>query len=362
MRLGLPLLRARSTTRRCYSSPAMAATTPTSAGVGDLTTLGALRERARVLIVGDGNFSFARAFLRHNVPRLADGSLEVTASSLDSRQELADMYPNSAEILDELARGGVRVMHQMDATALEASAALSAGAPPATAFDRVVFNFPHFAAGGNRRNKISRHRQLLREFFASARGVLRDDGQVWVTLCRGQGGTPLDEQRAPRAFGDTWQIVLCAADAGLLLLDAHLCPVDKLEALGYYSVGYQLREKAFWTHDSVTHVFVKEGGGATAQFPMKWARDMSVWVDCDDQNELDEFVKRVLREHFPPPASVELSQVDAYTCGTTGRKAVTYRVEVASRHEALSRERMNARTTHALTAIEQSPLASSRAK
>lgn len=323
--------------------------------MGDLTTLGLAR--GRVLIVGDGNFSFARAFLRHNAARVAADAVQATASSLDSRQQLADMYPRSAEILGELARGGVRVLHEVDATVLEASPVAHL-AP----FDRVVFNFPHFAAGGNRRNKISRHRQLLREFLASACHVLGADGQVWVTLCRGQGGTPLDEARAPRAFGDTWQVVQCAADAGLLLLDAHLCPVDALQALGYYSVGYQLREQAFWTRDSVTHVFVREGGGAEAQFPIKWSRAMSVWVDCEDQRELDELARRVLREHFPPPASVELRQVDAYTCGSTGRKAVTYEVEVASRHEALSRARMNEHSLRALAAIEASPLASSRMK
>lgn len=336
------------------SAPATAAqetvTCATDPSVGDLTTLGTLREGARVLIVGDGNFSFARAFLRRNAAAVTSGALHVTASSLDSREQLAQMYPQSAAVLADLAVGGVTVRHEVDATRLETR-------PELAGVDRVVFNFPHFAAGGNKRNKINRHRQLLREFFMSARQVMADDGQIWVTLCNGQGGTPMDTTQ--RAWGDTWQVVHCAAEAGLLLTSAHRCPVDKLAELGYASVGYQLREQAFWTTDSVSHVFVKEEMGVAAQFPITWTRAISFWVD-DDKVAVDAFVRQVLRDHFPPPMELVIEQVDEYACEASGRTAATYRLEIACSHLALSRERVNDRTIRALQTIENSPFASPR--
>lgn len=68
------------------------------------------------------------------------------------------------------------------------------------AFDRVLFSFPHCGVKG----QIHRNRDLLAGFFRAvgSSGVLAEGGQVEVTLARGQGGTPLDGERA---YGDTWQ-------------------------------------------------------------------------------------------------------------------------------------------------------------
>lgn len=317
-----------------------------------------------MLVVGDGNFSYSRAFLRANSVCIGASEINVMATSLDSESQLLEMYPKSRGILDELHSGGVHVRHGVNATKPESYMFQDGEGGDQVRFDRVVFNFPHFAADGgvgnkNKRNKIHRHRQLLLDFFASASQVLASDGQIWVTLCAGQGGTKLE--RKTRAVGDTWQIVHCAAAAGLVLQDAHLCPVDALAELGYYSVGYQSREKAFWTEDGITHVFCHEAPGRKSRFPIEWTRDVSFWV-TDEQLFTEELLLDVVREQFSPETmSVSISLLDEYRCEKSGRKSVTYRLDISSSSLALSRDRVNTLAQAALTAIESSSFGASRA-
>ncbi|KAJ8578159.1 hypothetical protein ON010_g1047 [Phytophthora cinnamomi] len=365
-RVGTSFLRARALHRSILS---MAATVPTphdnSNSTGDLTSLGPLKRGAQVLVVGDGNFSYSRAFLRANSARIAAGEVNVTVTSLDTESQLLEMYPKSRSILDELHSGGVRVRHGVNATKLQSYRFQQDGeAGDSFRFDRIVFNFPHYAADGgvgnkNKRNKIHRHRLLLVDFFASASRVLASDGQIWVTLCAGQGGTQLERKK--RAVGDTWQIVHCAATAELLLQDAHFCPVDALAELGYYSVGYQSREKAFWTDDGISHVFCHEAPGRQSCFPIEWARDVSFWV-TDEQLFSEKLLDDVVHEHFPfGTMSVSISLLDEYRCEKSGRKSVTYRLDISSSSLALSRDRVNALAQAALAAIESSSFGASRA-
>ncbi|DBA02519.1 TPA: hypothetical protein N0F65_010991 [Lagenidium giganteum] len=324
-----------------------------AAMIGNLCNLGLARDAAwNVLIVGDGNFSYSRAFLRANRERIAApvNAINVTATSLDTRDELISMYPKCVDILTELEAGGVNVVHDINATRLIQYSLVST-----QKFDRIVFNFPHFAEGGNRRNKIHRHRQLLCDFFLSARDVLAADGQVWVSLCAGQGGTPMEKK--VRAWGDTWQVMHCAASAGLLVQNVHECPVDELLALGYYSVGYQLRERPFWTVDALTHVFCGEDLGLPAHFPLEWTRDVSFWFN----NEFDEDkLLAIIRQHVPSAISFTVELFDEYKCPTTLRSAASYHIHLSSTRVALTKEYVNSLAIAILKDIEASSFAQSR--
>ena len=87
----------------------------------------------RTLVVGDGNFSFARALLK----QLSHHPSSLTATSLDSRDAVLRKYGLQAgENLDELARQGCRVLHGVDATLL------SATFPQGTVFDKIIFQHP----------------------------------------------------------------------------------------------------------------------------------------------------------------------------------------------------------------------------
>ncbi|ETM39997.1 hypothetical protein L914_13931 [Phytophthora nicotianae] len=332
--------------------------------IGDLSSLGQLQQGCQVLVVGDGNFSYSRAFLRANSARIAASEINVTVTSLDTENQLMEMYPKSHSILDELHNGGVHVRHGVNATKLETYSFGDGNGDGLVKFDRIVFNFPHYAADGgvgnkNKRNKIHRHRHLLVDFFASASQVLASCGQIWVTLCAGQGGTKLE--RKTRAVGDTWQIVHSAAAAGLVLQDAHFCPVDALADLGYYSVGYQSREKAFWTEDGISHVFCHESVGRKSCFPIEWTRDISFWV-TDEEIFTEELLHDIVRKHFSPETmDVSISLLDEYRCEKSGCKSVTYRLDISSSTLALSRDRVNTLAQAALSAIESSNFGASRA-
>lgn len=111
-----------------------------------------------VLLVGEGNFSFTRALtqvichasmyraviadavsingqLTHRRKSLAKN---VVATSLDSRDECVEKYPETVGVLRLLAKRGVRVLHRVDARKLDTNKQLRG-----IAFTKIVFNFPH---------------------------------------------------------------------------------------------------------------------------------------------------------------------------------------------------------------------------
>ncbi|CAH0481417.1 unnamed protein product [Peronospora belbahrii] len=267
----------------------------------------------------------------------------MTVTSLDSESQLREMYPTSRDILNELHSEGAHVRHEVNATKLERYLFHNDGNDPVK-FNRVVFNFPHYVAGGgvgnkDKCNKIHRHRQLLLNFFTSASQVLAHDGQIWVTLCAGQEETSLETKT--RSAGDTWQIVHCAAAAKLLLQDAHDCPVDALADLGYYSVGYQSRDKAFWIGNGITNVFCHEATDHKPCFSIQWTRGISFWV-TDEQLFTEDLLLDIIRKHFLiKTMTVSISLLDEYRCVKSGRKSVTYRFNILSFSLALFRDRVN---------------------
>jgi hypothetical protein len=75
-------------------------------------------------------------------------------------------------------------------------------------------------------------------------------GEIWVSLVKGQGGTPVDK---PRAWGDTWQVTACAATAGLVMRKiAAFTPPP-----GYRAGGYKSLNKGFYLEGSLRHIFVR---------------------------------------------------------------------------------------------------------
>ena len=80
-------------------------------------------------------------------------------------------YPDSEAVIRHLKEKGTTVLHGVDATKLDQKFG------PKCKLDRIIFNFPH---SGQQRVHINRN--LLRNFFASARTKLKTNGEVHVTL------------------------------------------------------------------------------------------------------------------------------------------------------------------------------------
>lgn len=151
-----------------------------------------------VLVVGDGNFSFTVCL----ASALSDTPVKITATSLDSRAALENNDFAVENIAKISASENVEILHEVDATDLSRTFG-------SRIFDRVIFNFPHVGGKSN----IGKSRELLERFFASAAKHIEPyKGDICVSLCQGQGGTPLDNPR--RELGNTWQVVYQAAKAG----------------------------------------------------------------------------------------------------------------------------------------------------
>lgn len=111
------------------------------------------RPTDKILLIGEGNFSFARALV-FDAPSTLESlpPNNITATAYDSEAECYEKYPDAHEIVRVLKEKGVQVLFGVDGTRLQRVAALKG-----QQWDRVVFNFPH---AGER--KVLDAKRLLR--------------------------------------------------------------------------------------------------------------------------------------------------------------------------------------------------------
>ncbi|XP_039769498.1 ferredoxin-fold anticodon-binding domain-containing protein 1 [Ornithorhynchus anatinus] len=193
----------------------------------------------RLLLVGEGNFSFAAALGARCGP-----DAHVTATCLQAPEALAD-HPLAQENVRRLRHRGADVRFSVDCTRLADILDPDDSSP----FDRIYFNFPHCG----RKAGVARNRELLAGFFRSCVDVLAEQGEVHVALCRGQGGTPADQPQ--REWHNSWQVVAMAAEAGLIL--SQVQPFRPEAMPGYKCTGYRSQDKLFVIEGALNHIFIR---------------------------------------------------------------------------------------------------------
>jgi 25S rRNA (uracil2634-N3)-methyltransferase len=93
----------------------------------------------KILLVGEGNFSFAVALLQHPPTPLDHlPPANVVATAFDTEEECYTKYPDAEQNVRALREKGVQVLFGVDAARLEKTSALKG-----KVFDRIVWNFPH---------------------------------------------------------------------------------------------------------------------------------------------------------------------------------------------------------------------------
>ncbi|NWV76080.1 FDXA1 protein, partial [Dasyornis broadbenti] len=190
----------------------------------------------RVLLLGEGNFSFAASLCG------APGT-QLVATCYESEEEAAGRG-GAARSIRRLRDSGAEVVFSVDCTKLKEHFL-----PGKREFDRIYFNFPHCG----RKAGVVKNRELLARFFHSCADVLAEEGEVHVALCNGQGGTPADQPR--REWHNSWQIVAVAAGAGFIL--SHVHPFEAETIHGYKCTGYRSQDKSFCVEGALNHIFTR---------------------------------------------------------------------------------------------------------
>ncbi|XP_053702302.1 ferredoxin-fold anticodon-binding domain-containing protein 1 isoform X1 [Synchiropus splendidus] len=211
-----------------------------------------------ILLVGEGNFSFSAALTRF----YSSSETRITATCLQDK-DAALRQQQAADNIQTVEGSGGAVLFEVDCTKLEECASLRG-----CAFDRILFNFPHCG----RKSGVKKNRQLLKDFFLSCVQFLAEEGEVHVSLCNGQGGTPVDQPR--REWFNSWQVVAMAAEAHLILSDVHKFESEKYQS--YKCTGYRSQDKGFHLENALLHVF-------TRSLPYASAKVIKLEEDVDGQ-------------------------------------------------------------------------------
>lgn len=96
-----------------------------------------------ILLIGEGNFSFARALLCDSPAELRDlPPRNLTATAYDTEDECYEKYADAREIVAYLRQRGAQILFGVDATKLEKTTSLKG-----RRWDRIVWNFPHAGSG-----------------------------------------------------------------------------------------------------------------------------------------------------------------------------------------------------------------------
>lgn len=243
---------------------------------------------SRVLVVGDGDFSFSRALVRHLAPR------GLVATVYDDEKKFNDVYGAAGgwdaaeEVQNAGVAGGVasEVMYGVDARKLEHYFGKRVSA--SGGFDRIVFMFPQHPPKVPKRgvrvprNEIKMHRALLCDFLSSAARVLAPDGQIWITLLAGQGGTTVED--ALRGYQNSWYLNEAAARAHLLIRGVHSLDTTLLARYGYVSRGYMNTKEGFLIRsgterEGYVHILQHPDGEHKGIDAPVYKFDVSLWAN-----------------------------------------------------------------------------------
>lgn len=136
----------------------------------------------KLLLVGEGDFSFAVSIIRENLIHAAN----LVATSYDSKEELIEKYPNVEENLTLLEEEGVKLLHGVDATNLVTTMKLAPSGKNKKSkasnmlfsdsknLDYIMFNFPHTGKGMKDVDRnIRDHQKLILSYFQSCKEVFK---------------------------------------------------------------------------------------------------------------------------------------------------------------------------------------------
>ncbi|EIW87150.1 hypothetical protein CONPUDRAFT_116262 [Coniophora puteana RWD-64-598 SS2] len=168
----------------------------------------------KILLIGEGNFSFTHALVFHPPPVLADlPPSNVTATAYDSEDECYVKYPDAKTMVEALEHKGVEILFGIDATHLEKVLALKG-----KKWNRIVWNFPHAGKGiTNQDRNILSNQVLILDFLRSASKSLVTGSVPVVNGPRKRKNTE-DEESDANMSGDEETTQKQVAERGTILI------------------------------------------------------------------------------------------------------------------------------------------------
>ena len=146
------------------------------------------QSKKSVLFLGEGNFSFSASVVKMmfgagecsdkvSCNHIWSSCFESDPSKFDLNEKNKEAVVVKEENKSFLKSRGCHVLESLDAEHLEEDSRLSG-----ELFSKIIFMFPH--VGG--KMKIDKNRRLLLNIIRSSRTVLSDDGEIIITLCKGE--------------------------------------------------------------------------------------------------------------------------------------------------------------------------------
>ncbi|VFQ91732.1 unnamed protein product [Cuscuta campestris] len=157
----------------------------------------------KILLVGEGDFSFACSL----ASAFGSYASNLTATSLEYKRELKQVYVKAADNIEFLQSKGCNVWHAVDATVMASHPCLKN-----SVFDRIVFNFPFAVVSkeewGNLHfpTVLKKQHSLVRDFLENAKKLINENGEIHIT------------HRTDGVYG-AWRIKFFASEQGFQLVE-----------------------------------------------------------------------------------------------------------------------------------------------
>lgn len=128
-----------------------------------------------ILLIGEGNFSFARALLNLDADGLTIDPKNICATSYDTEEECYTKYSDAQEIVSVLRGKGVEVLFGIDAAKLHSTFnGKGKNKDKGRRWDKVVWNFPHAGKGITDMDRnIRANQEMFLGFLKSVQDVLK---------------------------------------------------------------------------------------------------------------------------------------------------------------------------------------------
>lgn len=231
----------------------------------------------RVLVVGDGDFSFSRAIAEYNVCKV------LHTSTLETPEALRQYYPSSSFAIRKIHEQGGRVLFRVDAFSIKATVAseLHDGTEPI--YDVVLWNFPHVPGKQN----IRYNRELLVSFLQSAPSVLSDDGCVVLTLVGSQSGFVSSSKSTVtnESWNQSWKLMEQVGKAGLLITEQG--PFEWHTLPHYQPLGRLGNRGWFDAKDAEYFRIQRPGQGRQALQAPLFSHEVHLWLRHDQLATID---------------------------------------------------------------------------